>query len=262
MYQEFSIVSLVVKLEEKTITARANFDIDKTSINSSTVILLCKEDSSETLLSYEVDGDTKIITIEEDLIPNAEYILKISNIKSVVGEKLQSGLIRKYKNDSVVVDIPEIINPSNYESINDDIDIKLKCNYTDDDYNYFVQISDDVAFINVLREIIVDSSGRVIEKALDEGQYYIKARLEKTVNGKKEYGKWSKVVTFISSSDIDDEEQSSDNDDLASEPEFIKEVTMTGYPKNGETPNSIIIEYSDKIDPNFIGEIFVIRRDI
>ena len=49
---------------------------------------------------------------------------------------------------------------------------------------------------------------------------------------------------------------------LSNEPEFIKEITLTGYPKNGETPNSIILEYSDKIDPNFKGEIFVIRRDL
>ena len=27
-------------------------------------------------------------------------------------------------------------------------------------------------------------------------------------------------------------------------------------------PNSIILEYSDKIDPNFKGEIVVIRRDL
>ena len=40
------------------------------------------------------------------------------------------------------------------------------------------------------------------------------------------------------------------------------EIILEGYPKNGETPNSIILEYSDKIDPNFKGEIVVIRRDL
>ena len=44
MYQEFSIVSLIPKLEEKTIIAKTNFDIDKNSINSSTIVLLCKYD--------------------------------------------------------------------------------------------------------------------------------------------------------------------------------------------------------------------------
>ena len=85
------------------------------------------------------------------------------------------------------------------------------------------------------------------------------------INNKKEVGKWSKVITFISSSTIIKDENNSNNkddNDLSNEPEFIKEITLTGYPKNGETPNSIILEYSDKIDPNFKGEIFVIRRDL
>lgn len=265
MYQEFSIVSLIPKLEEKTIIAKTNFDIDKNSINSSTIVLLCKYDSSETLLTFEVNKNELIINIEEDLIPNAEYILKISNIKSILGEKLISGIVRRYKYDSIIIDIPEIISPSNYEQIDNKIKIELKSNYTDNDFNYLIQISDDVAFINIVRESIVGSDGQLIEEPLKEGQYFIKARIEKEINNKKEVGKWSKVITFISSSTIIKDENNSNNkddNDLSNEPEFIKEITLTGYPKNGETPNSIILEYSDKIDPNFKGEIFVIRRDL
>ena len=266
MYQEFSIVSLIPKLEEKIIIAKANFDIDENSINSSTIILLCKHDSSETLLTFKVNKNELVINIEEDLIPNAEYILKISNIKSILGEKLISGIVRRYKYDSNVIDIPEIISPSNYEQINNEIKIELKSNYTNKNFNYLIQISDDVAFINVIRESIVGNDGQLIEEPLKEGQYFIRARIENKINNKnkKEVGRWSKVITFISSSaSIKDEENSSNDDnDLSNEPEFIKEIILEGYPKNGETPNSIILEYSDKIDPNFKGEIVVIRRDL
>ena len=143
--------------------------------------------------------------------------------------------------------------------------IELNGNDTENDFNYLIQISDDVAFINIVRESIVGNDGQLIEEPLKEGQYFIKARIEKEINNKKEVGKWSKVITFISSSTIIKDENNSDNkddNDLSNEPEFIKEITLTGYPKNGETPNSIILEYSDKIDPNFKGEIFVIRRDL
>ena len=266
MYQEFSIVSLIPKLEEKIIIAKANFDIDENSINSSTIILLCKYDSSETLLTFKVNKNELVINIEEDLIPNAEYILKISNIKSILGEKLISGIVRRYKYNSNVIDIPEIISPSNYEQINNEIKIELKSNYTNKNFNYLIQISDDVAFINVIRESIVGNDGQLIEEPLKEGQYFIRARIENKINNKnkKEVGRWSKVITFISSStSIKDEENSSNDDnDLSNEPEFIKEIILEVYPKNGETPNSIILEYSDKIDPNFKGEIVVIRRDL
>ena len=75
MYQEFSIVSLIPKLEEKTIIAKTNFDIDKNSINSSTIVLLCKYDSSETLLTFEVNKNELIIL--KDKFKNIIYLIII-----------------------------------------------------------------------------------------------------------------------------------------------------------------------------------------
>ena len=80
MYREFSILSIDTNLDSKIIVVNTNFDIDENSINSANVILFSRNDSSEVLLTHEVKGKAFIIHIEEDLIPNAEYILKISNI--------------------------------------------------------------------------------------------------------------------------------------------------------------------------------------
>ena len=88
MYREFSILSIDTNLDSKIIVVDTNFDIDENSINSANVILFSRNDSSEVLLTYEVKGKAFIIHIEEDLIPNTEYILKISNIKNILGQKL------------------------------------------------------------------------------------------------------------------------------------------------------------------------------
>ena len=125
MYREFSILSIDTNLDSKIIVVDTNFDIDENSINSANVILFSRNDSSEVLLTYEVKGKAFIIHIEEDLIPNTEYILKISNIKNILGQKLVSGLIRHIVYEIKVTEIPEMIRPVNYEEVSDTIEIEL-----------------------------------------------------------------------------------------------------------------------------------------
>ena len=266
MYREFSILSIDTNLDSKIIVVNTNFDIDENSINSANVILFSRNDSSEVLLTYEVKGKAFIIHIEEDLIPNTEYILKISNIKNILGQKLVSGLIRHIVYEIKVTEIPEMIRPVNYEEVSDTIEIELTTNNQIlEDYSYNIEISDDVAFINIVREINIGKSGKASLSILPIGQYYIRARLQYLEEGKKAFGQWSSKITFLCITKQDDDNKKEDgggNDDTGDiSPVYKKEIKLINYPKNGETPESFILEFSDNIDPNFKGEIYIIRRD-
>ena len=86
------------------------------------------------------------------------------------------------------------------------------------------------------------------------GQYYIRARVEST--DRKEKGKWSDIITFIS---INNDTIDTPDDDA---PIIIEDIDLVSLPVNGETPESILLEFSGEIDQDSIDNIIVIRRDI
>lgn len=265
MYQEFMILSVENKLEDKKIIINTNFDIDKDSINSANVILFCLKDSSEVLLTYDVIDNQFIIHIQEDLVPNVEYVLKVSNIRNIIGQRLVSGLIRHYIYKTKIKVVPQIVSPVNYQEIDNSIDISLSIEEIKlDDYSFEVEISSDVGFINIVRSTEIDKSGKVVLSPLPIGQYFIRSRLVYIEDGKKFFSDWSNKITFLSvakNDDVDDKKDNIDNKDDDIKPEYKKEIKLVNYPTNGETPESFVLEFSDNIDPNFQGEVYVIRRD-
>lgn len=265
MYQDFSVIAIEPNYAEKKIVVNTSFDIDPDSVDERTIQLFSKANRCDANIDFEVKDKTITVSIKEDIVPNTNYIIKITGIKTILGDVLVTGVRRTITFRSMVREIPYIISPSDYEEIVD-LKVTLKAILEDEEFeslenkSYFIQIAEDVAFINVVLETRTSES-TVNLKDLKAGQYYIRARVEAVTEGIKDFGKWSDVVSFISLKDLVHEEcQDEDKDD--DEPIFIEDINLIGKPVNGETPESILLEFSGEVDPDFIDNIIVIRRDI
>lgn len=263
MYQSFSIVDVQTYFAENKINIIASFDIDPESVNDGTVQLFSKHDGVNVNLDLKVDRRTIVIDIKNEIVPNTEYILRVFNIKNRLGEDLTAGIRRKLVFRSEIREVPLIMTPSNYEEVKD-LEVVLttlkESNEVEEieDKMYCIQIATDVAFYNIVMETCTDKETTNL-KDLTAGQYYLRARIEKVKDGKKDFGKWSEIVTFVSINFDLNEPGVPPEDD---EPEYIEYLSVINAPVNGETPDSILIEFSKDIDPDSIEDILVIRRDI
>lgn len=262
MYQGFSVIAIEPNYAESKIVINTSFDIDPTSVDESTIQLFSKANRTDANIDFVVKDKTIEILVKESIIPNTDYIIRISGIKTILGDLLDAGVRRTVSFKSMIREIPYIVSPSEYEEIVD-LKVTLKAILEDKEFEvienkfYFIQIADDVAFINVVLETSTAES-TINLKSLKVGQYYIRARIETFDNGSKDFGKWSETVSFISlNKTIEDED--CDEDDS---PTYIEDIHLIGKPTNGETPESILLEFSGEVDPLFIDNIIVIRRDI
>lgn len=259
MYQSLSVVAIETQYADRQIILNTSFDVDPSSVNEETVQVISRTNNVPANVSFNVVGKDIIVTIDENIVPNTDYIIRATGIKNVLGETMKAGIRRKVVFKSSVREIPVIVSPSNYEEITD-LKVTLKAILEDKEYeslenkSYFIQIARDVAFIDIVLESTSDEASVNLQD-LRAGQYYIRARIESYENNEKEYGKWSETTSFISlakKTEVVDEDA----------PVFIQEVALVDQPVNGETPNSILLEFSGEIDSDFIDNIVVIRRDI
>lgn len=264
MYQGFSIIDIDVSYAEKKISVTTSVDIDPDSVNDSTIQLFSKEDGVNMNIDLTVHKKTISILPKSEIVPNAEYILRVFKIKNVLGEEVHAGIRRKLIFKSEVRDIPYILTPSEHEEIHD-LKVSLVIHKEDatekpiEDEIFFIQIAKDIAFIDIVMETTTNKNETNL-KDLIMGQYYLRARIEKTIDGKKECGRWSETITFMSLRQTVDEPQHTPPE--IDEPEYIEYVSVIDTPVNGETPETILIEFSGDIDPDSIEDIIVIRRDI
>ena len=264
MYQDFSVIAIDPNYAEKKVVINTSFDIDPDSVDERTIQLFSKANRCDANIDFEVKDKTITVLVKEDIVPNTNYIIKITGIKTILGDVLSTGVRRTITFKSMVREIPYIISPSDYEEIVD-LKVTLKAILEDEEFesledkSYFIQIAEDVAFINVVLETRTNES-TVNLKNLKTGQYYIRARVEAFNEGNKDFGKWSETVSFISLNKAVEEECPDDSED--DEPIFIEDISLVNKPANGEAPESILLEFSGEVDPDFIDNIIVIRRDI
>lgn len=260
MYQDFNVIDITHCYADSKITVTMSFDIDPTSVNDTTIQVFSKKDAITAETNIIIDKRKISIFLKDEVVPNSEYILKVLNIKSILGQELSSGIRRKLVFSSEVREVPVIMEPADGEEITD-----LKVSLTTlresnevepiKDKTFFIQVAKDVAFIDIELETISDKT-EIDLKDLATRQYFIRARVETIQDGKKEIGKWSETITFFFTK-IDEDCDCGDD-----EPEYIEYTTLVSKPDNGETPESILIEFSGEIDIDSIEGITVIRRDI
>ena len=253
MYQSFSILSIDKNCIDNTIEIIANFDIDPKSLNEQTVQLYNKSTKGFVNTDFKINGTNITVLIKDEIILNSEYIVNVTGIKTVTGMELSSGLRRSVIFTSSIKEETVIVTPINNEEINN-LKVTLKAVLDDKEYFnlenkfYHIQIADDVAFINIIQETKTNNSENVlrIEKS---DQYFIRARVETN----NDFGKWSQISSFYFINNNNKE-----ND----EPIIINDFTLIERPQNGETPESIILKFSDNIDQDCFDKIIVTRSDI
>lgn len=268
MYQNFHIVDISPEYISNSILILASFDVDEKTVTDASVNVVKKSDGMNLGIKFEIEDRTIKLLIEDDIVPNEDYIIRITtDVKSLLGENLNNAIRRKIVFLSAVQEVPEIISPVGY-AISKSLLVKLKGldkvkPEEDILYRYHIQISKDVAFISRDFEARMENNEQEFN-VLPDGQYFIRARIEKSEDSEAvDYGKWSKCETFIlRESEIKDEDLPDDGDEEDLNPEFIEETVIIWRPENGVTPEMFMFEFNNEIDPDSIDDIVIIRRDM
>lgn len=262
MYQDLRILSVDANMQLKRVTIELNFDVDAETVNSSNIELLSKAD--RTLVDYttEIKGKVITLTLVRWPIPNFEYVIAISNLKNVMGEKLASGVRRKLVFKSSICSTVQILQPA-YSEVITDLKATWEEKLADPTHAYVhayrVEVSEDNAFYTLERHTEVTGKKEVDLQDLKDGQYYIRVRAQKD----GEMGPWSEVITFLvgeaaaKPEPIFDSEEEDEDDDV-----YVPDIKVLSVSEDGITGASILIEFDCEIDPDLIDDILLIRRVI
>jgi hypothetical protein len=263
MYQDFSITAISTDLKTKSIIIGATFDIDPTTVNDANIQLVDIVNKNSADISFEIVPKGLVISLKDWPIPNKNYALKVQNLTSVIGEKLVSGISRKVIFDSTICSTIEITYPAFDEEISD-----LKVSWKEIPKSdtsvpigsYYIEISTDNAFINIVRGLEIVDRTEIDLLDLKAGQYYLRGRVQKD----NEYGLWCETITFIVKEDSTSIPDSGQNNTDPEEDEeiYTPPIEVVSTPEQGETPSSIIIEFDCSIDPDSVGDILIMRRSI
>ena len=190
---KFSVVAVTASLKQKSVFIECALDVDEDTVTSSSIILLNKTLNTIEMFDAEVDGHIIQVKMKNDPQPGDSYTILIQGtIESIVGDKLESALMREFKFKSEVTSEIRLLSPSNFEKLN-----AVKINWEeigDHLYNNTEwQIAKENAFFNIVYQTVVPGATSFDFANLTPGQYYIRGR---AVDG-DEYGRWSDVVTFI-----------------------------------------------------------------
>lgn len=258
MYREFTVQNISTNTKEKTIFVEFSMDVQENSIDDSTIQLVDK--STKEIKNYRilVSGKTATLILNEWPAPNAEYIINISDILNVLGESLVRSERKKITFESAILSDIVITYPADNEIVN-----AILVKWTESTINgseainsFYLEISSEASFYNVLSSTLVTDSAQVEMPKLDNGQYFIRCRAQK----EDSYGEWSETVTFLMGDSHTDPESTYSEGDLE-DAVFIDELKIISTPDNGKTPVSFIIEFNGDIDLESLSNITIIRRD-
>jgi hypothetical protein len=268
MFQDFRITAVSTDIRTKSILLNTNFDIDPATVNDATVQVYDRVSSIESEIKAEVvNGKDILITFKEWPKPNVEYMIRVSDLKTVLGEPLVSGLRRKIVFESSICSRLAIISPA-YNEVITNLKVVWKevlAESTDTLVgSYYLEISTENAFHNLVRDTIVTSSTELDIRDIPNGQYYVRGRVQKD----NEYSLWSDVITFLVGDesanpdpiyDPEDGEPLPSDDDM---PIYNPDIQIVSVSEDGITPESIMIEFDCDIDPASIVDIILIRRSL
>lgn len=263
MFQEFNIVRISTSLTEKKVFIEFSLDVKEETVTLDTLVLA--ERATSRIVDAKINVRRNVVELElvDWPVPNAEYLLKVQRgITSIVDDELPDSLQRSLIFKSEITSVVEVLSPAEHEEI-EELNISWKEKQINPSENlvnsYYLEISTDNAFYDVIRKSEVHQKEEVTLSGLSSGQYYLRIRAQKD----GQYGRWSDIITFIVKSKSKDSEVTDpifgDEDD---EPIFEDELIVIGAPMNGESPESFLIEFDEDIDVDSIQDIVVIRRSI
>jgi len=255
MYQDFRIISIDTSYAQKTIYITTSFDIDATSVDSSNIQVYDRVTKQEVGLTCKVQETQLVIELAEWPTPEIDYIVAISEIKSVIDDDLIAIDKNKVSFKNAIANTVQITSPTSMQILSDiNIEWIEKCPLPNIIFydNYRIQISTENVFYNIIKDINIKSQSNTLIEDLSYGQYYVRIRVEDN----ETTGLWSDITTFVfQEAKL---EPILDNDT----PIYIAPMEIISFPLSGETPSSILIELNTEIDPLTINDIIVIRRDV
>lgn len=258
MHQEFRINTIATDLRNKTITVDFAFDVDIETINDDTIQIIHRDTRELMEYTFEANCRTVTITLCSWPLPNQEYILKIDNLKNVVGETLTAGIRKKIAFESSVCSTVQITQPA-YNEVVDTTQIAWVENLADTSHeyvnSYYVEISTENNFHNLIQHTNVIGRQAVQFPDLAKGQYFVRCRAQQD----EQYGYWSETISFIVDEEPSVPDSVFEDDD---EPIFLEDIQLIASPENGVTPETILIEFDCEIDSDFLDNIVVIRKEI
>ena len=266
MHQDFIVVDITTDLFNKKIDIYFNFELDESSITDRSLKIIENKSGSVIPTTHEVDGSCVSVTLKEDPVPEAEYMLICNKeIRNITKQNLKTEYIRYIYFTSTIKNNVGIITPSNLETVDK---IYVVWQETKNEPNpfinrYRVQLSTDNNFNNVVIDTIVTDKNDIYltPENPDKCQYYLRIRAELN----KEFGAWSDTVSFVYDDNIkkksDDNNSSDANNDI--KPVVDIPLTLVEKPENGDTPESFVFTFDDPIDVSSLDldMIHVTRKD-
>ena len=258
MHQEFIIQTVETDLINKKIIVTANMDIDPNSLEEVDGVLYDRETKDDILLLPEIKGNILEFTLASWPKLNNAYIFNLKPIKNVLKELSRSGVKRKIEFKSSITKEVEILSPLMHEAVNS-LDIKFNTfDNTEvqsdiDMENVFIEIATDNAFINVVNNINVKDKNEIKVHLNKSAQYFLRAR----VQNDKEFGQWSKTISFVYGKPIVDEIQEEEPDyipeyedmvDMTPEIDDIAVFEISCLAEQGITPEQIVLLGSKEFD--------------
>lgn len=257
----FRIQAITTHLAAKKIVIEATLDIDPDTVGYNSVKLT--EKASKRIVDYtpEVKFDQLILHLDEWPTPNVEYLLKIQHVESVMGDKLPASLQRKIFFKSEIESTVDIVSPADFEKI-EELTIQLREITSREEApqvgTFYIEISVENGFYKpVVKTLMHDTSMKFME--LNSGQYYARAR----VQDDKGYGAWSTTKTFVIESPFAEKKtpvpgKEQENGDPVFELPLFAEET----PEDGTLPETFVFRFNRDIDPDMVGKIRVIKRQV
>ena len=274
----FQVNDINVSLTDKKITVEFSKDVDPDTISQNSISLFNNDYNMLEVVTLEVKNKFVYVNFLNDPIPNVEYVLYVQPVvKSLIEEiNLSNVVSRTIVFKSEVTSSVVIKSPVDYQKFeNAKIHLEWQEFGSTPENFYRVQIAQENIFANpVFNFTVADKNEIDLEKSIEEGQYYVRIRAEKSdADTSADCGRWSKIVTFVTSgyeTDLDSEEiedgadWSTVNDDDITVEDFVKnyEETNAEYEEVYELlPENIKIFYSDEINTE-TAVINIVRRDV
>lgn len=260
MYESFLITTIRTDVRNKQIIIDATSDFDIDSINEKTVQLFERKSKKITEYSFEVKQKRLILTLLSWPIPNLEYVIKISDVLNVIGDKVQQGVRKTIVFESSLCAITHIVFPAHGEEI-DDLKIILqeeipKDNVTEEMStvnSYYIELSTDCNFHNIVKSILIQDRLCVDLPELPPNEYFVRSRVQKG----DEYGLWSDTVGFLlKDNNFFDSDKEEDTDAI-----YTEALEVISIPEKGFNVDTILIEFNDEIDQDSLDNLIIIRRD-
>lgn len=250
----FKILSIRTALTEKRIVIEATLDIDIRSVGYASVQLTEKE--SKRIIDYtpEVSGGVLTLNLREWPAPNTEYLLKIQQVLSVMGDQMEASLQRKIFFESATETLAEITKPADFEKIRSleialrEIPLNEKAALTG---SFYIEIARDNGFNAVVRETLT-TQGVLSIMDIEPGQYYIRARIQ----GTDTYSEWSETKTFVLVGAAQQSKEDSDG------PVLELPLTLIEQPEDGTVPQTFVFRFNADLDEASVNNVRIIKRRV